>query len=79
MCFLLIMPQKKVTNQMLIHRNSMTLEVILFSRSVDLEGLIIHVTQPPKIVGNLIMDSNRFAVKGVETVTAVFLAISLKL
>ena len=57
----------------------MTLEVILFSRSVDLEGLIIHLTQPPKIVGNLIMDSNRFAVEGAETVATVFLAISLKL
>jgi len=48
-------------------------------RSVDLEVLIIYLTQPPKILGNLIMNSNRFAVKGAETVTTVFLTISLKL
>jgi hypothetical protein len=54
-------------------------KAILFFGSVDLGGLVIHVTQPPKIVENLIMNCNRFAVKGAETVTTVFLAISLKL
>jgi hypothetical protein len=65
---------------MFVHRKSITLEVILFSGSVDLKGSIIRLTQPPKkIVVNLIMYCNCLAVQGAETVTTVFLAISLKL